>query len=153
MKKKLQNEPDIVGLITKILEQLAALDKKVDSLIIKPSFQPPVQAQVQGSGRPSDHRQGRLMYQATCADCKKACEIPFKPSGDRPVYCQECFRRRKATNTLKVTTDNRPKETPPVQTVISVASNIQRSPAKEKKKPAAAKRSVGKKKPVTKKKK
>jgi CxxC-x17-CxxC domain-containing protein len=154
MKKQLQNEPEVVGLITKVLEQLAALDKKVDSLIdqslpqAKPAHQPPAQA----SGRPSDHRQGRLMYQATCADCKKACEIPFKPRGDRPVYCQECFRRRKATNTLKVIPDSKPKVTPPSQTVITPTGSVQKPPAKEKKKPAA-KKSAPKKKPVAKKKK
>ena len=39
----------------------------------------------------------REMHKATCADCKKECEVPFKPSGDRPIYCKECFSKRKAT--------------------------------------------------------
>jgi len=37
----------------------------------------------------------RQMYKATCAECKKECEVPFKPSGDRPVYCKDCFSKRK----------------------------------------------------------
>ena len=37
----------------------------------------------------------REMHKATCADCKQECEVPFKPSGDRPVYCKECFSKRK----------------------------------------------------------
>ena len=37
----------------------------------------------------------REMHKATCADCNKECEVPFKPSGDRPVYCKECFSKRK----------------------------------------------------------
>ena len=37
----------------------------------------------------------REIHKATCADCKKECEVPFKPSGDRPVYCKECFAKRK----------------------------------------------------------
>ena len=37
----------------------------------------------------------REMFKATCADCKKECEVPFKPSGDRPVYCKDCFSKRK----------------------------------------------------------
>ncbi len=37
----------------------------------------------------------REMHKATCADCQKECEVPFKPSGDRPVYCKECFSKRK----------------------------------------------------------
>ncbi len=37
----------------------------------------------------------REMHKATCADCKKECEVPFKPSGDRPIYCKDCFSKRK----------------------------------------------------------
>jgi CxxC-x17-CxxC domain-containing protein len=37
----------------------------------------------------------REMHKVTCSDCKKECEVPFKPSGDRPVYCKECFSKRK----------------------------------------------------------
>jgi CxxC-x17-CxxC domain-containing protein len=31
------------------------------------------------------------MHAATCANCGKACEVPFKPAGDKPVYCKDCF--------------------------------------------------------------
>jgi len=34
---------------------------------------------------------GRTLHKAKCADCSKDCEVPFKPSGDRPVYCRECL--------------------------------------------------------------
>ncbi len=37
----------------------------------------------------------REMHKAVCADCKKECEVPFKPSGDRPVYCKDCFSKHK----------------------------------------------------------
>jgi CxxC-x17-CxxC domain-containing protein len=37
----------------------------------------------------------RKMYTAICADCGKECLVPFEPRGDRPVYCSECFERRK----------------------------------------------------------
>ena len=40
----------------------------------------------------------REMHKATCADCKKECEVPFKPSGDRPVYCRDCFSKRKGSD-------------------------------------------------------
>jgi len=39
----------------------------------------------------------REMFKAVCADCKKECEVPFQPSGDRPVYCKECFQKRKGS--------------------------------------------------------
>ena len=34
----------------------------------------------------------REMHKATCSDCGKECEVPFKPSGDKPVRCRECFQ-------------------------------------------------------------
>jgi len=37
----------------------------------------------------------REMHKATCADCGKECEVPFKPSGDRPVYCRDCWQKHK----------------------------------------------------------
>ncbi|OIO47962.1 MAG: hypothetical protein AUJ28_00215 [Parcubacteria group bacterium CG1_02_37_51] len=37
------------------------------------------------SGRPTMHR-------ATCSDCGKDCEVPFRPTGEKPVYCSDCFR-------------------------------------------------------------
>lgn len=35
------------------------------------------------------------MHKAICGDCGKECEVPFKPSGERPVYCRECFGKHK----------------------------------------------------------
>ncbi len=32
------------------------------------------------------------MYKAICANCGKDCEVPFRPTGDRPVYCSNCFK-------------------------------------------------------------
>ena len=39
----------------------------------------------------------REMHAATCAQCGKETEVPFRPSGDRPVYCSDCFSKRPAT--------------------------------------------------------
>lgn len=35
----------------------------------------------------------RHMFQATCSQCGKSCEVPFKPTGERPVYCSDCFKK------------------------------------------------------------
>jgi len=35
----------------------------------------------------------REFHSATCASCGKEARLPFVPSGDRPVYCSDCFRR------------------------------------------------------------
>ncbi len=34
-----------------------------------------------------------MMHKATCADCGKSCEIPFRPDGRRDVFCSLCFRK------------------------------------------------------------
>lgn len=35
----------------------------------------------------------REMFHAVCSNCGKDCEVPFKPSGDKPVFCNDCFRK------------------------------------------------------------
>jgi len=34
------------------------------------------------------------MFKATCSDCQKSCEVPFRPSSDKPVYCSNCFGKK-----------------------------------------------------------
>ena len=34
------------------------------------------------------------MHQAVCAECRKSCEVPFRPTNDRPVYCKDCFMNK-----------------------------------------------------------
>ena len=36
----------------------------------------------------------RTMHQAVCDECGKDCEVPFRPSGDRPIYCSSCFENK-----------------------------------------------------------
>ena len=55
-------------------------------------------------------RRPREMHKAVCADCKKECEVPFKPSGDRPVYCRECLSKRKDDSSFKGKHVNRSRE-------------------------------------------
>ncbi|MCD6247725.1 MAG: DNA-directed RNA polymerase [Candidatus Diapherotrites archaeon] len=38
---------------------------------------------------------GRTLYKAICSDCGKECEVPFQPDGTRPVYCRECYLKRR----------------------------------------------------------
>lgn len=35
---------------------------------------------------------GRQMYDATCSKCGQPTQVPFQPTGDRPVYCSNCFK-------------------------------------------------------------
>ncbi len=36
------------------------------------------------------------MHSAVCSSCGKSCEVPFRPTGDKPVYCRDCFAGRAA---------------------------------------------------------
>ncbi|MBT7902550.1 hypothetical protein HN587_01715 [Candidatus Woesearchaeota archaeon] len=40
-----------------------------------------------------DRRDRPEMTTVTCDACSKTCEVPFKPSSDKPVYCSDCFRK------------------------------------------------------------
>lgn len=41
-------------------------------------------------------QQGRQMYDVKCSACGKDTQVPFQPSGDRPVYCRECYMKNKS---------------------------------------------------------
>ncbi|HIH88273.1 TPA: hypothetical protein HA344_03570 [Candidatus Bathyarchaeota archaeon] len=30
-----------------------------------------------------------------CSDCGKECEVPFKPTPGRAVYCRDCFSKHR----------------------------------------------------------
>ncbi len=47
----------------------------------------------------NDSRQGgfsgpREMHKAVCSECKKDCEVPFKPTAGKPIYCKECYAKK-----------------------------------------------------------
>lgn len=33
------------------------------------------------------------MYDAICDNCGSECKVPFRPSGDKPIYCSKCFEK------------------------------------------------------------
>ncbi|MBU0646109.1 hypothetical protein KJ611_01365 [Patescibacteria group bacterium] len=39
------------------------------------------------------------MHPATCDQCHSPCEVPFRPTGQQPVLCFECFRRKEGRDT------------------------------------------------------
>lgn len=48
-----------------------------------------------GFGGGNFNRGPKEMHKATCADCGNECEVPFKPTEGRPVYCRDCFAKHK----------------------------------------------------------
>jgi CxxC-x17-CxxC domain-containing protein len=117
-----QPETDLAGLVNKMYKQLVALEKKVDSLINLSADRAQDGDRLQKSGprfkhfEPSggakyhDRSKKRNFTQAVCSECGKECEIPFKPTGDRPVYCRDCFSAHNDSGSFKGKFDNRSRE-------------------------------------------
>ncbi len=114
--------PDLVSAMLKLTERLESVERKMDVVLsrigrVAQPGQPQPQSQhqhqhpQQQAPRPQhpQHSQpsqpfqqnrpnngGKQMFQAVCAECRKNCEVPFKPTPERATYCKECFTRRKA---------------------------------------------------------
>lgn len=39
----------------------------------------------------------REMFAATCSSCGKQAQVPFRPTGNKPVYCSDCFRTQRGS--------------------------------------------------------
>ncbi|MDD5440111.1 MAG: hypothetical protein PHS37_07995 [Candidatus Omnitrophica bacterium] len=139
-----------------IQAQIASLEKKIDTLIARVperSFDRPGQAQHFGQQprynemKPNTNFRDRPLYKAVCADCNKDCEVPFKPTGERPVYCKECFAKRKSGMSFKENinknTGHQPAAKPFYQDIVAAknqsgehrkSGDRKKSPSKRKKK-------------------
>jgi CxxC-x17-CxxC domain-containing protein len=102
-----QDEPDILTLLQEIKTRLVFLEKKIDAL----SHQPQERHQDRPFSRERGDREGEFSqrgFKAICAECGQACEVPFKPTGDRPVYCRNCFSKREG-GSFEGRRDSRPR--------------------------------------------
>ena len=48
--------------------------------------------------QPQQQRQNytqKVYHSTICMECGAEARVPFVPSGDRPVYCRECFIQKK----------------------------------------------------------
>lgn len=109
-----KEKPDLVELVTKVKEQMAILEMKVDILIERLTIKPPEvkfqpepplprgEFQRPQETRPPAANGGRVMHKAICADCNKECEVPFQPREGRAVYCKECFAKRRSGGSARV---------------------------------------------------
>ena len=128
-------DPYLEGLISKLLERLIGLEKKVDTVIAQTSGRSSAQTPPIPQATP---RRDRVLYEAICADCHKVCEVPFKPSEARPVYCKECFAKRKGLPPpgMPVLT---PVAMPPKTASKLAVATVRVTPKKTKKSPPAKK--------------
>ncbi len=87
--------------VEKATKEPKAEDKPVADM--KPVEEPKAEESGSGAAAPTDDvatpagidQQGRQLYSVKCANCGKQTEVPFKPSGDRPVYCRDCYMQKK----------------------------------------------------------
>ena len=49
-----------------------------------------------GGGGGGYSRGPREMFTATCSNCGKEAQVPFRPTSGKPVYCSDCFALRRA---------------------------------------------------------
>jgi CxxC-x17-CxxC domain-containing protein len=152
--------PDIAAFMFRIEQKLAFIEKKMDLLIgqtpsksfeanlpvssvlqtVPQHLSPEVQ-RVSGPGASHGHSRGRrekTLHKTVCADCQKDCEVPFKPTGERPVYCKECFSSRKASRPVKAPAAQLPEAIPPAAIIEASA------PAGIERKVTVTKKGVGK---------
>ncbi|MCL5411228.1 MAG: zinc-ribbon domain containing protein [Patescibacteria group bacterium] len=62
-----------------------------------PSRCPSCRAAYKARTRGGGHSFGgpRQTFPAVCAQCGQETQVPFQPTGERPVYCRDCFQNRR----------------------------------------------------------
>ncbi|HET7677031.1 MAG TPA: CxxC-x17-CxxC domain-containing protein [Candidatus Limnocylindrales bacterium] len=48
-----------------------------------------------GGGDGGFRRGPREMFAATCSNCGKEAQVPFRPTSGKPVFCDDCFSSRR----------------------------------------------------------
>lgn len=52
--------------------------------------------EARGIGATSSRSRGeRVLYDTICDECGQPAKVPFRPRGDRAVYCRDCYQRRR----------------------------------------------------------
>ena len=47
-----------------------------------------------GGFRGGERSERPVMHDAVCSECGKDCQVPFRPTGDKPVFCSDCFGKK-----------------------------------------------------------
>lgn len=51
--------------------------------------------------RRSFGRRDRPLFKTTCSKCGQECEVPFRPTGTRPVFCSKCFEENEGPDSRR----------------------------------------------------
>ncbi len=52
--------------------------------------------------RKSRDKRDFQMTKVNCSACGSECEVPFKPTSDKPVYCDDCFSKKSKSGSDKI---------------------------------------------------
>lgn len=69
-----------------------------------------------GRGFSRGDDRSREMFKTVCSNCGKDCEVPFRPSSGKPVYCSDCFEKMGGRNSDSGRSE-RPSFRPPAPSV------------------------------------
>ncbi len=47
-----------------------------------------------GGGDRGGRERSSELFAATCSACSKPCEVPFRPNGEKPVFCSACYNMK-----------------------------------------------------------
>lgn len=90
-----------------VVEEPAADEKPAEEAVEepkaedKPAEEPEADKPAEDKAEPADatpgsvDQQGRQLYNVKCSNCGKDTQVPFQPTGDRPVYCRDCYMQKK----------------------------------------------------------
>lgn len=47
------------------------------------------------------------MHQAVCDNCGKDCQVPFRPTSGKPIFCNSCFENNRGSYSKRFDSRNR----------------------------------------------
>lgn len=65
------------------------------------------------SDRPRSRNTGIELHRVICARCGESCEVPFRPTNSKPVYCRDCFKKNESSEGEKFAPRGRPDRSEP----------------------------------------
>ena len=73
-----------------------------------------------GGGRGFGGERRFEMHDAICSNCGKECKVPFRPTGDKPVLCSDCFRQKEnGSNSSRSFDRDKPRQSSQSQAGVS----------------------------------
>lgn len=55
----------------------------------------------------SGERAAAMMHPATCTECGNKCMVPFRPTGEKPIFCDNCFGDKREAPSRDFRSDSR----------------------------------------------